>query len=227
MNQTIKRSVVAGFTFLIVGTVLALLNSIKAYEAIGLPLILYVIVYISSLIFSIIFFWGFWVIGQKTQNLLLQIMSHFLIFFSIIFHVFFFQPPIPIISLIIFNPGLSFSIIILITIIGILLGISLIKLKKRLGLIAISSGVFQIIVSLFLLIIEISKMGINPNLLPNDFSDNILAISGYISLSLPTDLISNLELLTINLPIFPILLIVLAHYLQLILLIKSAKEFNN
>lgn len=222
MNKSIERAAVAGLVFIIIGFTLVIMNLIGGLDQLeDIQLLFYVLVYIFSLILAIVFIWGFNSIANITGNLLLQITSNIFILFTVIFQIFFFIPLMPLFPLLIFDAGLSLPIVLFVAALGILFGIGLIRLKNKFDMMAISTGILQIISSLIFLIINLPKGFIN--FFPVNSLVEILTIAQFITIDLPENVI-NTDFITLSFPIIPIFLIILAHIFQITLLFKVAKE---
>jgi|SRR3989344_4534715 len=213
MHKTIRYAAIAGIQLIILGLFLTIINMQGGPKTLNdFQILIYVIVFSFSLVFSIIFFWGFNIIGDKVHNNLLQVISHLFIFSSLIFHIVILMPLKPLIFSIIFNPDLTYPMFLFIGSIGILFGIGLIKLKKYFGMVAMSAGILEIIANIGYLIINLPKEVIGSlDYLMMGFTLPFISISGY---------------LTVNLPIIPTLIIMSAYILQIIILFKAYKIIN-
>ncbi|MEM3074828.1 MAG: hypothetical protein QW727_02720 [Candidatus Pacearchaeota archaeon] len=158
MNKTIKNAAIAGILSIIVDIPLVILEVLKSLKMLsGGLLTIYIIVYVLSLLLYIVFAWGFKIIGEKTQNNLLSVMTYVFIISSIIYDGYFILAAI---SPSLDNPIISILTLIFYGAVGIPFGISLLKLKNQFGSIATATGILVIITSASFLTVILSIIGV-------------------------------------------------------------------
>lgn len=161
MNKTVKYAGVAGILSLALTSPIMIFEVLKVLKKLeGSFVLLYIFVLLLSLIFYIIYIFGFKLIGEKLPNNLLKITSYILIISAIIDYGY------TIVTLIF--PTLDNSIVDILSLvivggISIPFGIALFKLKPQFGslatvasVIAIITGVIEIIIGASLLSVILS-----------------------------------------------------------------------
>ena len=83
MHKTIRYAAIAGIQLIILGLFLTIINMQGGPKTLNdFQILIYVIVFSFSLVFSIIFFWGFNIIGDKvhlkTKSVLIVVIYYFL-----------------------------------------------------------------------------------------------------------------------------------------------------
>jgi len=225
MNKSLLRATIAGYLVILLLITLPILNIIGDLNRIeGIQLIFYILVYVFSMIFTIIFFRGFGFLGNIHRNHFLLSSSIIIIFFTVVFQVVYFLPPVPLLSLAISDLKLTFPIALFVSIIVILFGASLFWLREQYGFIAISASFFQIMAGIIFLLMNIPLNFVN--ILKIGGIVDLLNMSFYFTLNWPQIIFTNQNYVTIVIPIVFLIVIFISHFLQIFLLSIAASEIE-
>ena len=147
-----------GIISLLIGIPLGIIDILETLKEVQLmSLNLYIAIYLISIIFYVLFIYGFVLLGKKIKNKKLTTASYLLIMGSVTLNLFQILTP--------FFPklqGILYQALVLVAlgIVSIVFGRALIKLQFQLGKIAKAAGVLNIITGISMITVVLSFVGV-------------------------------------------------------------------